>query len=183
MNIMITPIFRTLMIILGLGLFACSSSKFRYQDAYQFSNYNYQKSPPVTGQDQYFEPLASTNPDFNPVTPPHPKLAIPKMDVREAYPAEKLPLKQTKSKLTRKEKKAFKQNIRHQLKEVLKEKKALKKEAKNKKAAMNRKVYSGLIVAGAGLIVAILVSGTIGGLAIIIGVALIAWGLIEEGSI
>ena len=48
---------------------------------------------------------------------------------------------------------------------------------------MNRKVYSGLIVAGAGLIVAILVSGTLGGLAIIIGVALIAWGLIEEGSI
>ncbi|MEM6523363.1 MAG: hypothetical protein AAGF85_15875 [Bacteroidota bacterium] len=68
------------------------------------------------------------------------------------------------------------------LKEVKKDIKALKKAKKNK-SIDNRKVYAGIIIALAGVVVAILASGAIGGLAIIVGVGLIAWGLIEQGSI
>ncbi|MCG8322615.1 MAG: hypothetical protein MI921_24155 [Cytophagales bacterium] len=171
---MITSVFRVLTLILGLGLFACSSSRFSYQDAYKFSNYSYQKNQPADinqEEELYFEPLASTNPNLDPVITSRPVITLPKMGDKKV------------TKLNKQEKKALKRNIRQEFKETLKAHKTLKKEAKNKKAAMNRKVYSGLIVAGAGLIVAILVSGTLGGLAIIIGVALIAWGLIEEGSI
>ena len=173
------PVFRLLIIIFALGLFACSSSKFKYREAYKFSNYNYQKvqEPAEENADLNFEPLASASPDLGPAITTRSRITFPKATQPNSLS------KPAPSKLTRKEKKAVKQNIRHQLKEVLKEQKVLRKEAKNKKTAMNRKVYSGLIIAGAGIVVAILVSGTIGGLAIIVGVALIAWGLIEEGSI
>ena len=182
---MITTIFRILVIVLGLGLFSCSSSKFKYQEAYKFSTYNYKKTPPQpAGQaiDGDFEPIASTNPNLAPVLATRPLVTIPKV-VPMTTTSEKAPSKQAATTLTKKEKKALRKDFRQQLKQALKDRKALKKEAKNKKTAMNRKVYSGLIIAGAGIIVAILVSGTLGGLAIIVGVALIAWGLIEEGSV
>lgn len=65
------------------------------------------------------------------------------------------------------------------LKEAKKDIKALKKQSK----ITNQKIYVGLIVALAGLVVAILASGALGGLAIIVGVVLIVWGLIEQGSL
>ncbi|MEM9298397.1 MAG: hypothetical protein AAGA64_08400 [Bacteroidota bacterium] len=68
------------------------------------------------------------------------------------------------------------------LKEVKKDIKALKK-AKKDKSIENRKVYVGIIIALAGLVIAILASGAIGALGIIVGVVLIAWGLIEQGGI
>ncbi|MEM9389042.1 MAG: hypothetical protein AAGA02_01135 [Bacteroidota bacterium] len=68
------------------------------------------------------------------------------------------------------------------LKEVKKDIKALKK-VKKDKSIENRKVYVGIIIALAGLVIAILASGAIGALGIIVGVVLIAWGLIEQGSI
>ena len=179
-----TTVFRLLVIVFAMGLFACSSSKFKYREAYKFSNYNYQKAqePAEDNADLNFEPLASASPDLGPAITTRSQITFPKTAQATSL-SKPAPPKQAPAKLTRKEKKVVKQNIRHQLKEVLKEQKILRKEAKNKKTAMNRKVYSGLIIAGAGIVVAILVSGTIGGLAIIVGVALIAWGLIEEGSI
>ena len=68
------------------------------------------------------------------------------------------------------------------LKEVKKDIKSLKK-AKKKQSIGNRKVYAGIIIALAGLVIAILASGTIGALGIIVGVVLIAWGLIEQGGL
>ncbi|MEM7106912.1 MAG: DUF308 domain-containing protein [Bacteroidota bacterium] len=68
------------------------------------------------------------------------------------------------------------------LTQVKKDIKALKKAKKNN-SLDNKKVYAGIIIALAGIVVAILASGALGGLAIIVGVALIAWGLIEEGSL
>lgn len=179
-----TLVFRLPVIVFALGLFACSSSKFKYREAYKFSNYNYQtaQEPAEENTDPNFEPLASASPDLGPAITTRTQITFPKA-TQATSPSKPVPSKQVSAKLTRKDKKAVKQNIRHQLKEVLKERKVLRKEAKNKKTAMNRKVYSGLIIAGAGIVVAILVSGAIGGLAIIVGVALIAWGLIEEGSI
>ena len=65
------------------------------------------------------------------------------------------------------------------LKEAKKDIKSLKKESK----ISNQKIYYGLIIALAGLVVAILVHGGLGGLAILVGIVLIVWGLIEQGSI
>ena len=79
------------------------------------------------------------------------------------------------SELSVKEKRAL-------IKEVKKDIKGLKK-AEKKDSIENRKVYAGIIIALAGLLVAILVSGTLGGLGILVGIVLIAWGLIEEGTI
>ena len=183
---MITRVFRTLIVLVGLVSFACSPSRFSYYDAYKFGNYNYQKDKTLATnheQEHFLEPIASTNPDLDPVILERPSIIPIKIPSTVTEQPQKENFKQSFSNLNKKEKKRFKKNLRLELKNTLKEHKALKKQAKNKKTAMNRKVYSGLIVAGAGLIVAILVSGTIGGLAIIIGVALIAWGLIEEGSI
>lgn len=65
------------------------------------------------------------------------------------------------------------------LKEAKKDIKALKKQSK----ISNQKIYYGIIIALAGIVVGILVSGPLGGLAILVGVVLIVWGLIEQGSI
>ncbi|TRX55989.1 hypothetical protein FNH22_17665 [Fulvivirga sp. M361] len=67
------------------------------------------------------------------------------------------------------------------IKEVKEDIKALKK-AKKEASIENKKVYAGIIIAAAGLLIAILASGALGGLAIIVGIALIAWGLIEDGT-
>lgn len=179
-----TLIHRILMTIVGIGLLSCSSSKIHYQSAYKFSHYNYQKpvvNPLPLSENQPIELLASNSPNIDPVALSLPKITFQKVENAEGA-SDRIHAKSVKGKLTKEEKRAFKKDIRQKVKKVLKERKVLKKEAKNNKSAMNRKVYTGLIIAAGGLVVAILASGTIGGLAIIVGVVLIAWGLIEEGS-
>ena len=75
-----------------------------------------------------------------------------------------------------------------QRKEIHREQKQLKKELKRevKKEARqfkNEKIWIGTVIGVAGILVAILVSGTVGGIAIIVGIGFIAWGLIEQGGI
>lgn len=79
------------------------------------------------------------------------------------------------ARLSPKEKKEVIREVERDIKEL--------KKAKKKASIENRKVYSGIIIAAAGLLVAILVSGTLGGLGILVGIVLIAWGLIEEGEL
>ncbi len=179
-----TIIFRSFLTILGFGLFACSSSKFDYQSAYKFSHHNYQKSTPGDinhSEDAPVQALASADPDFGPVPVSRPQIAFVKTE-NDAATSVDVSNKRNITKLTREEKKAFKQDIKRQLRKISQERKLAKKESGKKAAQMNRKIYTGLIIAGAGIVVAILASGTVGGLAIIVGVALIAWGLIEQGS-
>lgn len=85
--------------------------------------------------------------------------------------------KSLKKEIRKEEKRAHKEVKRQLIKEI--------KEVKNTedKEAMNRKVYIGIIIAAAGIVVAILASGAVGAIAIIVGVGLIAWGLIEQGSV
>ncbi|MDN5213934.1 hypothetical protein QQ020_17800 [Fulvivirgaceae bacterium BMA12] len=177
-------IFRSFLTIFGIGLFACSSSKFDYQSAYKFSHYNYQKPTPIDlnqSENAPVQALASADPDFGPVPVSRPRIDFVKAE-NEPVNNVDVSNKSSFSELTREEKKAFKQDIKRQLKKISQERKLAKKEAGKKAAQMNRKIYTGLIIAGAGIVVAILASGTVGGLAIIVGVALIAWGLIEQGS-
>lgn len=49
--------------------------------------------------------------------------------------------------------------------------------------AMNKKVFIGIVIAAAGIVIAILASGGLGAVAIIVGVGLIAWGIIEQGGV
>lgn len=71
---------------------------------------------------------------------------------------------------------------RQVFKEIKRDLKSIKK-AKESQSIDNKKIYAGIIIALAGLVIAILASGPIGALGIIVGVALIAWGLIEDGGI
>lgn len=75
--------------------------------------------------------------------------------------------------------KAEKRSLLKEVKRDLKEVKKIEK----KEGISNRKIYIGIIIALAGLVLSILVSGSIGGLAILVGVILIVWGLIEQGTI
>ena len=77
--------------------------------------------------------------------------------------------------LAPKEKKELIKEVRRDIKEI--------KKAKKKSAIENKKIYAGIIIALAGLLVALLVSGAIGGVGILVGIVLIAWGLIEEGEL
>jgi hypothetical protein len=78
----------------------------------------------------------------------------------------------------RKEEKRAQREVK---KELLKEIKEVKKADATK--AMNQKIFIGIVIAGAGIVIAILASGGLGAVAIIVGVGLIAWGIIEQGGI
>ena len=69
-------------------------------------------------------------------------------------------------------------------KQLIRELKDIKKvNGQEATQAMNQKIFIGLVVAAAGIVVAILASPGLGSVAIIIGVGLIAWGIIEQGGI
>ncbi len=178
--------FRSLTIVLGSFLFACAPSKFNYHQAYKFSQYKYQNDPHTTDKhtiasDGSVNLLASTTPDLEPTMYADNRLSLTK--VSEALENESnFSNAVVTRKIKREKRKAFRKEVKTKVKDFIKERKEWRKQNKKKGKAMNRKVYTGLIIAGAGLIVAILASGTIGALAIIVGIALIAWGLIEEGT-
>ncbi len=181
-----TYFFRIVTITFGCLLFACSPSKFKYHQAYKFSQYNYQNDPSkndkgTLGTEASVALIASTRPDLNPTMYGDKRLSLSKVDIALSADKEKSNIVVSR-KLKREKRKAFKKDIKAKVKDYLKKRKEFRKQNKKKGKAMNRKIYTGLIIAGAGLVVAILASGTIGALAIIVGIALIAWGLIEEGT-
>jgi uncharacterized membrane protein len=85
--------------------------------------------------------------------------------------------------------KTLEKEIRKEEKRAQKEvKKQLIKEIKDVKGtedkeAMNQKIFIGIVIAAAGIIIAILASSGLGAVAIIVGVGLIAWGIIEQGGV
>lgn len=83
----------------------------------------------------------------------------------------------TLEKQIRKEEKRAQKEVRKQLLTEIKDVKGT--EAKE---AMNQKVFIGIVIAAAGIIIAILASSGLGAVAIIVGVGLIAWGIIEQGT-
>jgi len=85
--------------------------------------------------------------------------------------------KKAERKAIKKEKKKLRKNIKKEIKEEIK---TYKKKKRDFDA--DRKIYVGIIIGAAGIVVAILASGALGALAIIVGVGLIAWGLIEKGN-
>ncbi len=94
--------------------------------------------------------------------------------------ASDLDQKTLEKEIRKEEKRAHKEVKKQLIKEIKEIKDTKDSEDQN---AMNRKVFIGIIVAAAGIIIAILASGAVGSIAIIVGVGLIAWGLIEQGSV
>ena len=166
-----TNLFKLSILVL-LVASACSTSKFDYNSAYKFSTYNYQK----VEKPQVVEPIASISPQIseNEVIPSDLALRQHSLehtiaDFKESYAA-----------ASKTEKKQMRKDIKRQLKEVKRDMKQAEKEARQNDVYFNKKMYVGLVVLLAGIVVAILASGPIGALAIIVGVALIAWGFIEQ---
>ena len=81
----------------------------------------------------------------------------------------------------RKEEKRAHKEVKKQLVKELKEIKKVNDTEATK--AMNQKIFIGIVIAAAGIIIAILASGGLGAVAIIVGVGLIAWGIIEQGGV
>ena len=163
-------------LLIALGTFfitACSTSKFDYQTAYKFSHHNYQKSElaPV-------EPLASIGPEQPTVS----RLPADQAIIDLVAPPSDATAKfvENYKNASKQEKKAIRQQVKQQYKSLRKEVKEAKKEATTKDIHFNQKMYIGLVVFGAGILIAILASGAVGAVAIIVGIGLIAWGFIEQ---
>ncbi len=165
----------TIRLLIGLILFssACSSSKFDYNTAYKFSQQNYKKT---------VEPIAPIAPiaSLKPLVGPQKHLPADYSIRRQGTEHAIANFKQEYAVATKAEKRAMRKDITKQLKKVRKDMKVAKKEATQKDVNFNKKMYVGFVVLLAGIVVAILASGPIGALAIIVGVALIAWGFIEQ---
>ena len=185
-------------LLTSLFLGACASSKFNYKDAYKFSHYDYNKKsatevvdntdinlseqsekafdPQKVGIEE--DPTTASIVD-RPAELPNAEASIQKL--AEKVQAHKEAQKNPKVSLSKEDKRAFKKEVKRDFKDVKNQLKQLKQEeAKN--VSMNQKIYIGIIIAVAGLVIAILASTGIGALAIIVGVVLIAWGLIEQGA-
>ena len=165
---------KNVLLIVG-GIFivaACSTSKFDYNTAYKFSHYKYQKSElaPV-------EPLASIGPVHSIGSHMPSDKAIKALASSSGATTAFMEHYKNASK---QEKKAIRQQVKEQYKSLRKEVKEAKKEAATKDVHFNKKMYIGLVVFGAGIIIAILASGAFGAVAIIVGIGLIAWGFIEQ---
>ncbi len=163
-----------LLIVVGVFLItACSTSKFDYQTAYKFSHYNHQES-----KYQAVVPLVSIGP-VQPTVAPLPAdkaitdLAIPTSDATSKFV-------ENYKNASKQEKKTIRQQVKKQYKTLRKEVKKAKKEATTNDIRFNQKMYIGLVVFGAGILIAILASGAFGAVAIIVGIGLIAWGFIEQ---
>ena len=74
--------------------------------------------------------------------------------------------------LSKKELKAAKKEIKREI-----------KEQNNRSQIANRKIWIGVVVGVAGILISILASGSVGAIAIIVGIGFIAWGLIEQGHL
>ena len=151
---------------------ACSSSKFDYKSAYKFSTYQYQKIE----KPQVLEPVASIKPQWVQQQTLPSDLQLRQHAVEHMVSN----FKESYATTSKQEQKQMRKDIKKQLKEVKRDMKQAKKEAKQKDVCFNKKMYVGLVVLLAGIVVAILASGAVGALAIIVGVALIAWGFIEQ---
>ncbi len=165
---------KNVFLIVG-GIFfvtACSTSKFDYNTAYKFSHYKYQKSELAP-----LEPLASLQPVQSIGSHmPSDKAIKALASSSETTTAFMKHYKQA----SKQEKKAIRQQVKEDYKSLRKEVKQARKDLATQDIHFNQKMYIGLVVLGAGILVAILASGAVGAVAIIVGIGLIAWGFIEQ---
>lgn len=163
-----------LVVLAGIFLTtACSTSKFDYQTAYKFSHYPHHTKPTL----EVIEPVASLTP-IQMASPEIPSDRALKK-INEPQNASSTLVENYRN-ASKKEKKAIRQQVKEEFKTLRMEVKKAKKEAKANDITFNKKIYIGLIILAAGILVAILASGPVGAVAIIVGIGIIAWGFIEQ---
>lgn len=167
---------RNFLMLLGalFVLTACSTTKFDYNTAYKFSQYNYQqkKTPPAVNPVASLKPVSST-----PKSLPSDK-SLTGLTSTSKTTAEVI--KDYKN-ATKAEKKVIRKQVKEEYKKLRTEVKKAKKEAAAQDIDFNKKMFIGTVILGAGILIAILASGAVGAVAIIVGIGLIAWGIIEQG--
>ena len=185
-----------------LVLSSCSSSKFDYQTAYRFSHYDYQsvnaeveENIPAaeqmqimvpTQENQHVEPLSHHNQSIallasiKPVTSAI--QSLPSDGKLKNYVAREpvTYMADGYTNASKQEKKLIRKKVKLDFKTLRLHMKKAKKDATSQDVVFNRKMFIGAIILGAGILTAILASGEIGAVAIIVGIALLAWGLIEQ---
>jgi len=169
------------------GLSSCSTSKFNYKSAYKFSHYNYHKSDQSINfsnarDEQVFVSLKPLKP--YPITPSVSVLENLDYSVKKNIASESL--KDVKHKLSKTEKRELRRKLKKEIKQIKSELKveSLKSiESAQAGEGMNEKIFIGILVGGAGLILLILkVASPLGVLALVAGLGLIVWGFIEKGT-
>ena len=185
----------TLIILSG-----CSTSKFDYQSAYRFSHYDYrssdkqvQESIPVEQQNQspyqenpVAEPVSADDASLallasiKPVTTPVP--SIPSDIHLSNHASNVLVASKVKeyANAPKHEKKLIRKKAKEDFKVLRQQMKEAKKDATAQDIVFNRKMFIGAIILAAGILIAILASGSVGAVTIIVGIGLMAWGLIEQ---
>ena len=185
-----------------LVLSNCSTSKFDYQTAYKFSHYDYKpgqtkvEDPISLEQQNQFQSqereklitgsvipsrtslalLASTKPVTSPVPSIPSDINLSNFATTESAASM---ADQYKS-ASKQERKLIRKKVKLDFKSLRLQMKKAKKDATSQDVVFNRKMWIGAIILGAGILTAILASGEIGAIAIIVGIALLAWGLIEQ---
>ncbi|MDH3708747.1 MAG: DUF308 domain-containing protein [Cyclobacteriaceae bacterium] len=152
---------------------SCTSSKFDFKTAYKFDHYQYQKAPKPQAAP---EVVAS----IKPVLTPRQYLPSDLSIVERVAQQTVVKFQEQYQSASKQQRKVMRKEIKQQFKQVRKDLKVAKKEQQQKDVSFNKKMYIGLVLLLAGIVVAILASGSVGALVIIIGVGLIAWGFIEQ---
>ena len=169
---------------LGICLLACScsTSKFDYNTAYKFSQYNYQQEQEqehTLERPADVQALASLKPVVTATEATLPSdIALREMAQPAAKSAEAF--KEYYNNASKSEKKAIRKQVRENYKSLRAEYKEAKEDSTNKDIVFNKKMFIGVVVLGAGILVAILASGPVGAIGIIVGIGFIAWGFIEQ---
>lgn len=163
-----------LIICIAIASISCAGNKFDYQSAYKF------KSPNTKHIGIYpNEPDGDFSADIMTTAPSQKNIELNK---NIEFPAAKVNSNLTENttdeqiltSLSKKERKIF-NRIEKKIERKLEAKPAASK-------SVNSKIYTGVVIGGAGLILMILAGGTlgaIGGLALLVGLGFIVWGLLE----
>ena len=163
-----------------LFICSCSFSKFDYNTAYQFSQYNYQQKDLQQKPTKDIHVLASLKPVVAPTVTMPTDQGL--QQISKPVTSSTASFKVYYENASKAEKKAIRKQVKEDYKTLRKEQQKAKKEAAAKDVVFNKKMYIGLVVFGAGLLIAILVSGggALGAVGMIVGIGLIAWGFIEQ---
>ncbi|GJM28379.1 MAG: hypothetical protein DHS20C17_10140 [Cyclobacteriaceae bacterium] len=164
----------SLLVLLVLAA-SCSTSKFDYNTAYKFSHQQYKKQQEQLQVIEY-QPLTSLKPvlETTSVLPSDKAL----LDLAVKSETKVITVADYKN-ASKAEKKAIRKQVKQEYKTLRKQIKEAKVDAPDD-VVINQKMLIGLIIFGAGILIAILASGAVGAVAIIVGIGLIAWGLIEQ---
>lgn len=177
-----------------LILCSCSTSKFDYQTAYRFKYQQEQQERQHTGEQQdqvqvLGPSLAEASDGTQEQVPEQLEVSLkPAAKVATSAYADQVVMDQGVAPMTKEsfdalsktEKRVIRQQAKEDLKSLKMQVKKAKQEAATKDVVFNKKMYIGLVIFAAGLLVAILASGPIGAIGIIVGIGLIAWGFIEQ---